>query len=187
MLVKIVTLGVVTLLLVSCTTTPHVGESPAQSSRLGLRLAPADLGAEIALQQHLTVERHGRTDQLDVALEVDATDLNLVGLALGQRVLTMHYDGKELTSWRHVMLPSQVKAEDVLEDLQLTFWPVDAIRRALPSGWRIEDNDLQRALYKDDELICLIHYSTMPRWSGTVQLENLRFKYAITIQIQSNN
>jgi hypothetical protein len=37
------------------------------------------------------------------------------------------------------MVPAQLQAEDVLENLQLTLWPVDAIRQALPSGWRIEE------------------------------------------------
>lgn len=168
-------------LLTSCAT------PPLANARLGLQLAPADLGEDIALQQHLTIERNGKTNQLDSALEVDATHLQLVGLAFGQRVLSLQYDGKTMTEWRHVMLPAQVRAQDILEDLQLTLWPIAAIQKALPAGWRIEDRDLQRDLYLGDQLICEIHYSAMPRWSGTVQLENLRYHYTITIQSQQNN
>lgn len=169
------------LLLVSC------ASAPPPPVRLGLRLAPADLGAEIALQQHLTIERNGKTDQLDAALEVDATHLQLVGLAFGQRVLTLQYDGKEMSTWRHFMLPAQVRAEDILEDVQLTLWPIAAIRQALPPGWHIEEHDLERSLYMGEQLICVIHYSAMPRWSGTVNLDNLRYHYTITIQSLSNN
>src|SRR5690606_35207066 len=67
-----------------------------QQQRLGLKLAPAALGASIARQQHLKVEREGRIDDLDAALEVDADSLELVGIAFGQRVLSLSYDGKEL-------------------------------------------------------------------------------------------
>jgi hypothetical protein len=153
-----------------------------QSTRLGLRLDPALLGQGIALQQHLKVERNGRIDELDAALEVDAQHLQLVGLAFGQRVLSLHYDGKDLSSWRHVMLPAQVRAEDVLEDLQLCLWPADAISSALPSGWRLEDQGLRRTLYFTDAVIATIDYSSMPRWSGTVILNNLRYQYRLSIQ-----
>lgn len=159
-------------------------------ARLGLKLAPATLGAAISVQQHLRVERGGRIDELDAALEVDASQLDLVGLAFGQRVLSLHYDGQQMTTWRHMMLPAQVRAEDVLEDLQLTLWPVQAVRAALPAGWTVEEQDrdgrpgssARRTLALDGQPVTVIDYSTTPRWSGTVQLENLRYHYRLTIQ-----
>ena len=154
---------------------------PALPGRLDLKLAPAALGTSIAVQQHLKVEREGRTDDLDAALEIDGEHIELVGLALGQRVLTLNYNGKELTSWRHALLPSQVRAEDVLEDLQLTLWPVEAIRAALPPGWRIEEDGLHRSLYQGDEQVAAITYSGMPRWSGKTVLENRRYRYRLTV------
>src|SRR4051812_47410827 len=57
----------VMLLMVGCAT------HPPTSARLELQLAPAELGVSIALQQHLTVERNGKTDELDAALEIDNT------------------------------------------------------------------------------------------------------------------
>lgn len=163
------------LLLAACATTP-----PAPA-RLGLRLAPSALGESISVQQHLMVERAGKTNDLDAALEVDANRLSLVGLALGMRVLSLDYDGRELTEWRHPMLPSQVRAGDVLEDLQLTLWPVDAIARALPAGWQIEEQGLRRTLRRDGEIVATIEYSGTPRWHGTVVLDNLRYQYRLTV------
>jgi hypothetical protein len=151
-------------------------------ARLGLKLPPAALGQSISVQQHLKVERNGRTDDLDVALQVEPEAIDVVGLAFGQRVLTLHYDGKELTSWRHMMLPSQVRAEDVLEDMQLTLWPADAIAAALPPGWRVAEQGARRTLYLDDNPVMEIVYSGSPRWSGSVVLENLRYHYKLTIQ-----
>lgn len=151
-------------------------------ARLGLKLAPSALGETISVQQHLTVERKGKIDELDAALEVDPARLELVGLAFGQRVLSLGYDGDKLTSWRHLMLPSQVKAEDVLEDVQLCLWPADAITRALPAGWQVEDKGLLRTVTLDGALVASISYSAMPRWSGTIILDNLRYQYRLTIQ-----
>lgn len=165
------------LLLAGC-----AAQKPAPVARLGLKLAPAALGDSISLQQHLTVERGGRIDELDAAIEVDAANVGMVGLAFGQRVLTIDYDGKELTTWRHVMLPAQVRGEDVLEDMQLALWPVAAVAAALPSGWRIEENGMLRRLYLGDELVTTVAYSATPRWSGTIKMDNLRYKYRLTIQ-----
>jgi hypothetical protein len=96
--------------------------------------------------------------------------------------MTLHYDGRTLQSWRHPLLPEQVRAEDVLQDIQLTLWPADAIQRALPSGWRIEETGLRRTLLLNDEPVMLIDYSSALRWSGKVILSNLRYHYRITIQ-----
>lgn len=166
-------------LLAGCASTP----APATpEARLHLRLAPAALGRSLSLQQHLTVEREGRTDQLDTALEIDAGHLDLVGLAFGQRVMSLHYDGRELTVWRHFMLPKQVQGDDVLQDVQLTLWPADAIRQALPAGWELRESEGQRTLLLGGETIAVIDYPDRKAWGGTVILTNLRYRYKLTIQ-----
>lgn len=151
-------------------------------ARLGLMLAPNTLGESIVLQQSLRVERDGRIDHLDVALEVDPERLQMIGLAFGQRVLRLSYDGRNLQTWRHLLLPSQVRAEDILEDVQLTLWPAEAIRQALPEGWRIEENGLRRTLLLNDTAVMLIDYSNKIRWNGKVELLNLRYHYRLIIR-----
>lgn len=154
---------------------------PVLLPSLGLRLAPADLQTAVSVQQHLKVERGGRIDELDVALEVDGERLDLVALAFGQRVMSVHYDGAKLTEWRHAMLPAQVRADAVLQDLQLTLWPQASLAAALPAGWSVTDADLLRTLRFDGAVIATVRYSGMPRWSGTVVLDNLRHHYRLTI------
>ena len=168
---------VLAFLLAGCAT-----QKPAPLARLGLTLAPSALGEAISLQQHLTVERGGRIDELDAAIEVDASHVEMVGLAFGQRVLSVDYDGKTLKTWRHVMLPAQVRGEDVLEDIQLALWPVEAVAASLPAGWRIEEAGMLRRLYLGQELVTTVAYSATPRWSGTIKMDNLRYKYRLTIQ-----
>lgn len=170
-----IALFAMTLLLTACASTP-----PAPA-RLGLRLAPASLGETISVQQQLTVERAGATNDLVAALEVDPQHVSLVGLALGMRVLSLDFDGVEVKEWRHPMLPPQVRAADVLEDLQLTLWPVEAIAQALPAGWKIEEQDLRRTLSRDGEVVATIRYSGVPRWQGTAVLDNVRYRYRLTV------
>ncbi|MCP1574214.1 hypothetical protein J2S30_002593 [Herbaspirillum rubrisubalbicans] len=151
-------------------------------ARLQLRLAPATLGQSISLQQHLKVERGNRVDELDTALEIDADHLDLVGLAFGQRVMSLHYDGQQLQVWRHALLPSQVQGDDVLQDVQLTLWPVSALRQALPEGWELREAEGQRTLLLHGETIAVIDYPDRKPWGGKVILNNLRYHYKLTIQ-----
>jgi uncharacterized protein DUF3261 len=160
--------------------------TPPQPARLGLKLAPAALGRSLRLQQHLSIERLGRIDEIDAALEVDEQRLDLVGLAFGQRVFALHYDGRSLQSWRHPLVPEQLRGEDVLEDLQLTLWPMDVISKALPIGWSIEEFGRRRTLRLADQPVLVIDYSGEPRWSGTIELTNLRYQYRLTIQSVSS-
>lgn len=174
--------GMAVALVFSACTTIETKPPQQQSLRLGLKLPPSALGATISLQQHFSVERGDRIDELDAALEVDGQHLEMVGLAFGQRVLTMHYDGKELKTWRHQQLPPQVRADEVLEDMQLTLWPIAAIRPALPAGWRIEEVGLRRTLLADDVVVMTIDYSGQPRWNGKITVSNLRYHYRLVIQ-----
>jgi hypothetical protein len=168
-------LGFYVLTLAGCAT-------DSQPARLRLKLAPATLGASISLQQHLMVERDGRIHELDAALEIDPERIDLVALALNQRVLSLHYDGRSLESWRHPALPAELRAEDVLEDLQLTLWPLEALRQALPLGWRIEENGARRILLAGELPMIEIQYSGEPRWNGKIVVNNLRYRYRLTIQ-----
>jgi len=177
-------LVVASLVLAGCAST---SPDPTPPARLHLRLAPSALGAEISLQQHLTVEREGRTDQLDTVLEIDAAQLDLVGLAFGQRVMSLHYDGRELQTWRHFMLPAQVQGEDVLQDVQLTLWPAASIRAALPAGWELRESEGQRTLLQGGETIAVIDYPDRKAWGGRVILTNLRYRYKLTIQSVVNS
>jgi len=133
-----------------------------------------------------TVDVAGQKRKLALARAVRAPDGGVrvvtLEMTLGQRVLTLHYDGETLQSWRHSMLPAQLRDEDVLEDLQLTLWPVDAIRSALPPRWRIEESGQRRTLFIDDMPVMVIDYSGQPRWIGTIELFNLRYHYRLTIQ-----
>src|ERR1043165_8138126 len=154
---------------------------PPRPPRLGLRLPPDALETSINVQQHLIFEREGRVVDLDAAVEVDEHEVNLVCLMLGRRVRTLRFDGKTLDTWRDPMVPPQLRGEDVLEDLQLTLWPIESIREALPNGWQIEENDRRRILFLNGTLVTLISYSGEPRWSGEVVLRNILYHYKLTI------
>lgn len=171
-------------LLVSGCATP----TPAPSLQLPQpRLAPQAMGLTLSLAQRLTVERAPvdrpvATRSLDTLLEIDASSLRLAAFALGQRVLTLSWDGSALTSDRHPLLPAEVDATYVLRDVQWMYAPAQALRQVLPSGWHLEDSGNQRILNHGEKPVLLIHYDAEPRWSGRSRMENRLEGYSLTIE-----
>ncbi|MFC4160468.1 DUF3261 domain-containing protein [Chitinimonas lacunae] len=148
-------------------------------------LAPAEFGASVSLAQRLSVERldgQGAARVLDALLEIDANSVRLVGLALGQRVLRLEWDGRQLQSERHPLLPGEVDPARVLRDVQLAYWPTAALKAALPPGWTLLDNGRERQLLQGRAIGLIVRYPGEPRWQGRVELENRLEGYRLSIE-----
>jgi hypothetical protein len=123
-----------------------------------LRLAPAALGRELALQQRLEFRFDGRRDSIEAMLEVDAREVRLLLHAAGQSALRLTFDGTNLVQSRAEWLPAALTGERVLDDLQLVFWPLTALRAVLPPGWRIEQTDGVRRLRHGSSEVLRVEY-----------------------------
>ena len=158
------------------------GRAAPPPDHLQLALAPAGFAQRITLQQRVHVERDGREVDFEAVLDIGPDSLTLIGIAFGQRILTLRYDGIRLIESRSPMLPREVLGADVLSDLQLALWPADAVRAALPSGYTLRDADTMRVLSMGDEEIATINYEGSPRWIGRVTVNNKQFAYRLVIQ-----
>jgi hypothetical protein len=143
-----------------------------------LRLAPSSLGQTLALQQRLTVQTQGRSQQLDVALEADAQSVHLAVLDLGQVVARLEWDGQVLRESRAAGWPDAVRGERILSDLQLVYWPAEAIRAALPMGWTLAAQDGTRTLRSGERTAVQVRYPA----AGAAELDNLVERYRIRIE-----
>lgn len=113
-------------------------------------LPPAAFGAEAQGQQRLTLSRESGAEALtlDAVVEVDAGELRVAGMLLGQRILLLVWDGRALREAREPVVPEALSGRAILRDLQLVYWPAEAIRAALPRGWRLEEEAARRRLYR---------------------------------------
>lgn len=168
------------LLLAACQTLPPPARMPA------LQIAPAAFGAELSLAQRLTVtdapdDPDGAVTerQLDSLLQVDAQRLQLAGLALGQRVLTLQWDGRELQVRRHPLLPAAVDPARVLRDIALVFAPLPALRAALPEGWTLDEAGHERQLRQAGELRLTVRYLD---GRARVEIDNRAEHYQLRIE-----
>ncbi|HSI46671.1 MAG TPA: DUF3261 domain-containing protein [Ideonella sp.] len=170
------------LVLTGCATAPVV--QPAGLPML--RLSPALLTESASLQQRLHVTRldDGRVtaQSIDVQLQLEPGSLLLAAFALGQRVLLLQWDGKDLQEQRHAMLPASVDAAHLLRDMSLVYWPAASVQQALPPGWSFSETAAGRELRHDGLLAVGIRIDGPLLGRSQVQLRNLQEHYALQIE-----
>jgi len=135
--------------LAACASSPS---SPATATPL-LRLAPSSLGRELAVVQQLEVQAAGQTRSLEVALEADAQSVRMAFMQLGQTVARLEWDGRQLEQSLAPGWPKVVSAERVLSDLQLVWWPAEAVRAGLAPGWRLAESPQTRELIYEGRVV----------------------------------
>lgn len=163
------------VLLTACASQAKRAPSPALPP---LRLAPATLGKELALQQRLVFRFGSQVREMDALLEVDARDVRLAVQAMGRTGVTLQWDGAQLTEQRAPWLPSAVRSERVLDDVQFSLWPADAVRAALPADWTLSDNGSTRELLHGGRAWLIRERVN----ATTLQVSNVADGYDLTIE-----
>lgn len=143
-----------------------------------LRLAPATLGYELAEQQRLVFRFGSHVRELDALLEVDAGHVRLAVQAMGRTGVRLQWDGKDLVEQRAPWLPSAVRGERVLDDVQFSLWPADAIRAALPAGWDLVERGPFRELRRNGQ----VWLQREQVDAGTLRIRNGADDYELTIE-----
>ena len=125
-----------------------------------------------------------RSITLQCALDLAGDQLTLIGLTtLGQRAYTVRYNGRQIVAERAAFVPAGINAERLLADVQLAFWPIEALR---PEWQRLgyeltEPFPGLRRLRQNDRIVSEVHFSSGDAWNGRVWLVNLRYGYSLTI------
>ena len=171
---RLIALLLSSLLLAACATRPVAPavELPA------LRLAPAALGHELAVQQRLVFRFGTQVRELDALLEVDAAEVRLAVQAMGRTGVRLQWDGQSLMEQRAAWLPDAVRSERVLDDVQFSLWPADAVRAVLPAGWELHEAGDVRELRRDGRA-WLVRERTS---ATTLQVRNRTDGYDLTIE-----
>lgn len=160
-----------------CVTTPR----PAPPVEFTLRLSPASLGRELSLVQRITVLR-GEARSFDAQLEVDASAVRIAAVAMGQTIASLTWDGVKLEQQVSTHVPPAVTAERILSDVQLAWWPVEAIRAGLPAGFALEERGTERVLTQNGAPWATVRYEGVaPAWRHA-RLEHVHAGYALDIE-----
>lgn len=151
-------------------------------------LPPAAFGTDAARSQRLTIKGADGTSgiTLDAAVEVEADEVRMAGLLLGQRVFLLSWDGNRLEEARAPMVPDMLRAHAVLRDLQLVYWPADDIRQVLPRGWHLEEGPEGRQLLRGARVLFESQRSDNTPLGGA-SIRNHIGRYAITIESEDES
>lgn len=162
----------------ACVTTPKAPAAP----EFGLRLSPASLGRELSLSQRITVVRGDDRKSFDAQLEADASAVRIAAVAMGHTVATLTWDGKSLEQKVSTHVPPAVTAARILSDVQLAWWPAEAIRAGLPAGYSLEEGANSRVVTEAGAPFASVSYEgTAPAWRF-VKLTQARYGYVLEIE-----
>ena len=176
------------LLLVGCShSTQNVdGTRPQAWLQPGTKVTLPAPGITPAVnsQQLLTGSFNGKTQSLLVMLNADAHKITLAGLSsVGIRLFLATYDATGIHTEQSIVVPQLPPASQVLADVMLSHWPIDAWQPQLPKGWTLKDKGDRRELRNaDGKLVTEIVYLQRKGKREPISIEQHVFNYHITIQ-----
>jgi len=145
-------------------------------------LAPAGAGIEISLNQALTFIKGDKRYESLAMVQVDKGSVSVAGIGpLGNRMLTLHWDGKKLDEERDPGLPQELPARLMLRDLQLAYWGADSVKAALGRGWSLDDSPLARVISKGGSAVISIRYAGPDHWHERAIFEHLGLGYRLEV------
>lgn len=194
------TLVAISLYLCACTSTSishpnstetstKISDSSATTSPM-LLLPPQDFGITglvlpSQLTQHIVVKHGSSEDTFDALLEIDSKALKMAAIKFGHRIITLSYDGAELQTQVDAMVPKAVDPKRILSDVQMVYWSLEAINRALPTGYTMTEQALightQRQLKRGDQVLIEIDYAEGQHPWQNVSLTHHLYHYSMQI------
>lgn len=145
-------------------------------------------GPTASLVQRLTTTRPEgvpgpREVVIDVLLELRPEATEMVLLMGGVRVLLVRWDGETLHQERSPQLPKEISSRRLLLGMQLTYWPEAAVRKALHTGVRLDESEIDRVLLVEGRPMVEIHYPPGgSRIHGTTSFLNHRSGNRLVIE-----
>lgn len=168
------------MLLASCV---NMSPVPVQDSGWPL-LSPSSLSQPRQVTQLLRGDYDDNSFSLRSVVTVDKQQLVVVGVtSMGLRAFTLRYDGQQLSEERASQVPAAVQSRQLLNDLQLAFWPLPVLQQVWQSagGQVSEPYPGTRRLHRDGVLLAEVHYAADP-WNGRVWLRHFDHPYSLYIE-----
>ncbi len=136
-------------------------------------------------EQRLTAEASGRSQQFWVVGQLcgDRFDLRFLTPA-GLPLLHVRQQGTAIEALSGRALPGALTAERILADLQLVYWPVQALEGAWDVAWAVQVHPRQRLLTFHDDVLVEVRYAEAEQapWRGLVTLEHRQLDYRLEVE-----
>jgi hypothetical protein len=174
------------LVLCACAGTPAPDPSSvAMAPGLTMRLPPAAAVPQpVEAVQSVVATYGGGTVAFEGRIETSPGRFLMVcSDPLGRRALTVLWTEAGIEADAAPWLPKALRAENMLADLVTIYWPLDALKAALP-GADIEADAAHRSVRAEGKEILRADYDPAgpDPWTETVRYRNAAWNYTLTIR-----
>lgn len=172
----------IALLLAACATDRE--QTPALATVMAaLQLPPpAALGRSVDAVQLLTARHGDQSFTLEMRLSINSERLLLVGTDLmGRRVMTLRWDGQNISFDHPEGLPEVIRPEAMLADVVLLYWPLEVVREIVGTDGDVEDTPGGRTVRRGGRAVMVASYEG-PLWNGIIRYRNPVWDYTIEIE-----
>ena len=141
-------------------------------------LPPSEGPAPVLLKQKISLQSGQREQQFLAVARFEREQIKLVILLpSGQRLLTLDYDGSELT--QRSLAAFDLPGGEILAIMQAASWPEASLRAHYPAsaGWRLEVSPDARELLTESGTALTIGYS-----SGALRIDNYLKEYRVIVE-----
>ena len=146
---------------------------------------------DITLNQHFQGSYNDNKYSLNLMTKLSKDKIKIIGLSdFGSRVFTMLYDGRKVDLELSSFVKSfgensdKIKAEYILADMQLVYYPIDEIRKNIVGNVKIKEvrkNGIKRIFYNNDIPFIEISYSSDNILTNRIHYKNLERNYQYII------
>ncbi len=146
-------------------------------------IEPGDRDHSQQLTQALTIYFAEAEHQLLGVIELTPFKTAMVVFTPeGVKLFSIVQEVDDLVIEKHPVLPEIVDPRQILADAQLVNWPIDTLRAALSSPWRVEQNEAVRRLWWRDEVVTeAVYRHSVHKWQ-TVELISPRAGYRLMVR-----
>ena len=149
------------------------------NEQMGLSIASLGLPRVLLMQTQLI--RGSDSYTMDMIVEVTPKQLIVVGSALGVRVFTLSYDGKNIVNGPGLGLPFYISNQLIVDDLMVILSESQSFDAKLPEGFTIIRGPGLRNIYEGDQLILSVTESKAINGNTDISLRRTNPKYALNI------
>jgi hypothetical protein len=178
------------LMMFSAACAARYEESPG-STRIapGLELSiptPRELGYSIEATQLITAHFRDQVQVFQAYVSVSPEKITLIALdPFGGRALTVTATDDAIHAEAAPIVPAVLRAENILADLAIVYWPASAIRRGLAgTSASLYDDQNERKINVDGREVVQVIYESPHElsWAKLAHLQNVAYGYELDLQ-----
>jgi hypothetical protein len=121
-----------------------------------------------------------RTFQSLVSLSPEKVRV-IMTLPGGPRIMTIEWSARGVAAERTALAPAELMGENVLADLVISLWDLNAVAAALPDGATVTETGGVRTVHSEGREVITVRYADDANTTRRMVLTNHDFGYELSI------